>query len=99
MRRVLLTTLLTIIVIYVSGQRFKGGLFAGVNASQVAGDISSGYKKLGITFGATVETQLNDRWGLKMELGFSQKGSRENPTDENGNTQMLMIMSMNCAKV
>ncbi len=93
MRRVLLTTLLTIIVIYVSGQRFKGGLFAGVNASQVAGDISSGYKKLGITFGATVETPINDKWSLKMELGFSQKGSRENPTDENGNTQMLMRLN------
>ncbi len=93
MRRVLLTTLLTIIVIYVSGQRFKGGLFAGVNASQVAGDISSGYKKLGITFGATVETPINEKWSLKMELGFSQKGSRENPTDENGNTQMLMRLN------
>ena len=92
-RKVLLSTMLVILTISLSAQRFKGGLFAGVNASQVAGDISSGYKKLGITFGATVETQLNDSWGLKMELGFSQKGSRENPTDENGNTQMLMRLN------
>ncbi len=59
-RKVLLSTMLVILTISLSAQRFKGGLFAGVNASQVAGDISSGYK---------------------------------NPTDENGNTQMLMRLN------
>lgn len=57
---------------------------AGFNGSQVEGDKSSGYQKMGFVGGAWTQTDVNEKvyWGL--ELKFNQKGSRINPTAKNG---------------
>lgn len=65
------------------GQRFYGGVMAGLTASQVDGDTYSGYNKPGITAGAFVGMNINTNLGLNMELGYNAKGARETGTVEN----------------
>ncbi len=57
-------------------QRFSASVLAGINMSQIDGDNLVGYNKLGINAGLGVDARINDRFGLGMELLFSQKGSR-----------------------
>lgn len=72
-------------------QKIEGGLLAGINATQVAGDVASGYNKAGITFGGFAGFRINDHTEFRMELAFSQKGSRMNPTDENPQQYLLRV--------
>lgn len=71
-------------------QQFTGGLTAGLVGSQVAGDNFSGYKKGGIFAGGFVALNLSDKSSLQMELTYFQKGSRENPNEENGYSSYLL---------
>lgn len=71
-------------------QKFEGGLTGGLVGSQVAGDPSSGYNKLGVYFGVFASRQFTLKSGAKFEMGYIQKGARENPTEENGNFQYLL---------
>lgn len=74
-----------------SAQRFHGGIYGGINASQVAGDSFSGYTKAGIVGGGFVNYAFADIWALQMEIAFSQKGSRHNPTDKNPAQYLLRL--------
>lgn len=64
------------------GQTFKGGLSAGFVASQVSGDESAGYNKPGIFGGPWASFKFRDNWQFQMEIIYIQKGSRENPKDD-----------------
>lgn len=75
-------------------QNFGGGISAGLVGSQVAGDPSSGYNKLGVYMGIYANRQFTMKSGAQMEMYFIQKGARENPTDENGNFQYLLRINM-----
>lgn len=65
-------------------QRFKAGLVAGVNLSQIDGDKLHGYNRVGLNAGARVAAMLADsgRWQLSMELLYSQRGSHVTTTDD-----------------
>ena len=71
-------------------QEFEGGFMGGLNGSQVAGDLSSGYHKLGAYLGVFARRQLTLKSGMQLEMYYIQKGARENPTEENGNFQYLL---------
>ncbi len=71
-------------------QEFEGGIMGGLLGSQVAGDPSSGYNKLGAYFGILANRQFTLKSGAQLEMYYIQKGARENPTDENGNFQYLL---------
>ncbi|MBN2668023.1 MAG: PorT family protein [Bacteroidales bacterium] len=58
-------------------QGFKAGISAGFVASQVDGDESSGYNKLGFQGGAYTRYLFNDKWSILSEMKFIQKGSKE----------------------
>jgi len=64
-------------------QGFKGGLFAGMTASQVDGDQWAGYSKVGLQMGVYSRYLFNDSWSLVTELKYIQKGSihteKDNP--------------------
>ncbi len=62
-------------------QRFKGGIVAGVNLSQIDGDDLAGYNQPGINAGGMVAAILSDKVQLTMELLFSQKGSHRSKHD------------------
>jgi hypothetical protein len=73
-----LNLFLWFLIISLSGfsQRFEGGILAGFNGTQVAGDTYEGYHKPGILAGGYVQTDLVPAVFAGMELKFSQKGSR-----------------------
>jgi hypothetical protein len=68
----------------VFAQKFEGGLLAGFNGSQVRGDQSNGFHKLGFVGGAWVLTDISDKIYLSGEIKYNQKGSRQNPNKKNG---------------
>jgi hypothetical protein len=85
MNRLLFLSLffLTIGAASLSGQTFRGGLTLGMVASQVSGDQSGGYNKLGFYASPYANFTFKENWRFQMEIGYIQKGSRENPSEEN----------------
>ncbi len=57
-------------------QRFKAGLILGANLSQIDGDLSAGYIKLGLSGGLRGVAILGEKSELSIELLFDQRGSR-----------------------
>lgn len=57
-------------------QRFKAGVIIGANLSQIDGDKSDGYLKLGITGGLRGAAIITEKIDLSIELLFDQRGSR-----------------------
>ena len=78
----------------VQGQNFYGGIAAGINGCQVGGDELSGYNKLGFYGGGFVGWRFTPMSAVRMGLEFSQKGSKETPTEENGYYDY--VMHLNC---
>ncbi|OFY09871.1 MAG: hypothetical protein A2X11_11110 [Bacteroidetes bacterium GWE2_42_24] len=86
-----LVLLLFLLPLFTVAQRIEGGLLAGVNATQVAGDVASGYNKAGLTFGGFAAFNINQRSEFRMELTFSQKGSRVNPSETEPRQYLLRV--------
>lgn len=84
MKRIFLAGIISLNLFMVNAQDFEGGIQAGLTASQVQGDITSGYNKAGFYVGAYVNRHISDFSVLQMELNYMQKGSRQTPTEENG---------------
>ena len=57
-------------------RRFKAGIIAGVTASQIDGDNSAGYNKLGLQTGLRAIARLKVRTEASVEFLFSQRGSQ-----------------------
>lgn len=89
MRGILFFFLFVFIIETVKCQQFHGGLTAGVVGSQVAGDGYSGFHKGGIFAGGYVGWEFTKHSGLQLELTYFQKGSRENPKEENDYRYLL----------
>ncbi len=67
-------------------ERFTGGLVAGVTASQIDGDASAGYNKLGLTAGVRGGIRLKKQIESSIELLYVQRGAQDeliqsNPTN------------------
>lgn len=54
--------------------RFKAGGIAGLTASQIDGDLSAGYNKLGLQAGLRVIARLKEHTESSIEFLFSQRG-------------------------
>lgn len=67
----------------VAGQSFRGGVMAGMTASEVSGDRSGGPNKVGWYASVFTDYPVSDFSFLHLELMVIQKGSREfhNPDD------------------
>ena len=57
-------------------QRFRAGAVLGLTASQIDGDISAGYNKLGLQAGLRVIGSLTQRTEASLEFLFSQRGAQ-----------------------
>ena len=57
-------------------QRFKAGAIVGLTASQIDGDLSAGYNKLGLQAGLRVVGRLQKKTEASMEFLFSQRGAQ-----------------------
>lgn len=96
MRRFYLYTALGLLVLFTQksiAQEVFGGLVFGINGSQVAGDVASGYDKAGIHAGLFAYTFISEKSVFQMELVYSQKGARKNPTEKNGYQQYLLRLN------
>lgn len=58
-------------------QEFYGGVLAGFNGSQLDGDGSRGFNKLGLTAGVWTQRDITPQFYWGMELKMNQKGSRK----------------------
>lgn len=54
--------------------RFRAGAVLGLTASQIDGDLSAGYNKLGYQAGLRVISRLKGRHEASMEILYSQRG-------------------------
>jgi hypothetical protein len=52
--------------------------------AQIDGDLLSGFNQPGLRGGLHLDSRINDRWSLAMEMAFSQSGSRRQLTDSPG---------------
>ena len=76
---------ITILVVFFCGtvfsQSFRGGLSAGLTASEVSGDQAAGPHKLGLSLGVFTALELSPTSELQMEMLYIHKGSRVIPTE------------------
>jgi len=70
----------------VNGQTLNAGIFAGINASQVAGDTYTGFNKLGLNAGFFMNQLIEYDIYWQAELRFGTRGVYQGPTD---NSQSL----------
>jgi hypothetical protein len=61
----------------VHSQIIKGEVMAGMNMTQVDGDIVFGFKKPGLNLGAGAMIPIGKGFDLSLETNFSQKGSKQ----------------------
>jgi Outer membrane protein beta-barrel domain len=72
----ILTIILLFPCILIAQPRFKAGIIAGLTASQIDGDLSAGYNKLGLQGGLRVIGRLTERTDASLEFLFSQRGAQ-----------------------
>jgi hypothetical protein len=70
--------------VQLKGQQFKASVLSGLTLAQIDGDLLSGFNQPGFRGGFHLDSRLNDRWSLAMEMAFSQSGSRRQLTDAPG---------------
>ena len=77
--KIIVVSILTCFCVATQGQRlpFDGGLYGGFTTSQINGDETDGFHRIGGTGGIFVETTVANAYKPTFELGFSQKGSAD----------------------
>ncbi len=76
MKKNILCLLFLCACFYTTAQTFRAALVAGVNASQINGDLIAGFDKLGLHGGLKVVSDISDRLEGSLELLYSERGSR-----------------------
>ncbi|MCK4638195.1 MAG: outer membrane beta-barrel protein, partial [Bacteroidales bacterium] len=66
-----------------NAQEFYGGITAGMTATQVAGDVCSGYDKAGLYAGVYANLKVSKKSVFQLEIDYIQKGSRRLPKKKN----------------
>jgi hypothetical protein len=71
--------ILTTIIIHLSlgalSQEFKGVGLIGLNLSQIDGDTMHGFDRAGLSLGAKLYFQTNQKYNIALEMLYSQRGS------------------------
>ena len=78
---------------FAQAQRFKAGLNLGVTASQINGDDSASFNKLGISAGIRAYTILTPKSDIILEILFSQRGSRTELLRNSGVPQRVINLN------
>lgn len=63
-------------------QQFKGGVQGGFSFSQIDGDGSSGFNKIGGFAGFFVKLKFADNWGAELGAHYIMKGSKQEIKDQ-----------------
>lgn len=86
MKRTVFLLLLMVITFFSFSQNFKGGLLAGLAATQVDGDGYGGFHRVGGIGGVWVSLPIDYTFTLRTELKVIQKGSYKGFKDGAGTT-------------
>ncbi|MFT6814591.1 MAG: hypothetical protein ACJAZ3_000482 [Sphingobacteriales bacterium] len=76
MRKFLILLLVASFSMISFSQRFSSELVFGINSSHINGDELVGWNKAGIMTGVTSKFKINDVLSTRIEILYSQKGSR-----------------------
>jgi hypothetical protein len=80
---IILITMLALFSSAIMAQRFEGGLILGFNGTQIDGDQSAGYNKLGFIGGGYIKNYFSETISIQSGISYSGKGSKAEFT-ENG---------------
>jgi hypothetical protein len=83
MKKLLLIGILGFCTSFSYSQKFHGGLFVGISASQISGDQLSGFNKAGIYAGGFTNYYFTQKSALQLEIYFIQKGSHKSQKPKN----------------
>ncbi len=75
--RLSIITVTLLIASNLSAQIIKGEAIAGINLSQVDGDMFYGFHKFGVQIGAGAMIPFGTNWDVSVEALYNQKGARE----------------------
>lgn len=87
MRHILFIIIVSALTFTAYSQKFEGGVLIGLTASQIDGDNSSGYNKVGLQGGGWVRRMFTYTVGGQMEIMYMQKGAMK--TRNTGDTAYL----------
>ncbi len=87
---------LFLIAFNLNSQESRNNVFSlkpavGLNGCQIHGDSYSGYDKLGLFVGTSINARFNKKVSLEMGFYFSQKGSRHNPNPKSGDYSFYRV--------
>lgn len=91
MKRAIILILCLPILSTAFSQSFKGGIFAGITASQVDGDSYAGYDKLGIMGGVYVSRDILPYLDARLEIRYAQRGARNPASEDNTGAYLLAL--------
>ena len=94
MKKIILSVVAVMAFGFMNAQNVKFGLKAGLNISNLTGDVSDNSSKTGITLGATAEFKVSDKFAIKPELMYSMLGAKNSLVNENLNLGYLNIPVM-----
>lgn len=95
--KILVIILLSFLPVSLSAQNFRGGLRAGLTATQISGDDLGGFHKLGAYAGGFVNWRFvqNEHWFVQPEINFVMKGSSTYlKPDKNGNVGNKYVLTL-----
>lgn len=92
-KKLLLFAFLSFACLLAAQPRFRGGAVLGLTASQIDGDLSAGYNKLGFQSGLRVTARLKGKMEASMEILYSQRGCQNEliPNDFDPNPFKLTL--------
>ena len=81
MRNLLFILFILVTSVHLYSQRkdvqvFSATAIVGMNASQIDGDATAGYNKIGLNVGAKAAIYLAEKWEIDFEILYSQQGSQ-----------------------
>jgi opacity protein-like surface antigen len=91
MKKIILSAVAVMAFGFTNAQSAKFGVKAGLNISNLTGDVSNNSSKTGIALGASVEFKVSDKFAIQPELVYSVLGAKDNSINENLNLDYLTI--------
>lgn len=98
-RLTIIVSFVVFAALFANAQSFKGGVQAGISASQIDGDKMSGYRKFSPYGGLFVQHPLGTgKWSAQMELNYTGRGACDKQGDVRtamGYAEIPLLISCN----
>ena len=95
MKRILILSFFIALSLTSAKAQFSNELILGMNASQIWGDNLVGFHQAGLNVGVSSVFKVKDRWNGRIELTYSQKGSRRPVDPDNPSAQQRFSIRLN----